>query len=65
MRRLLEIEISIGMLDDFSLRRLVMDTEEYILQSQKSLLNAHRMKNGAVSESGGDLAPWHESNQTN
>lgn len=37
---LLEIESSIGVLDVFSLRRLVMETQEYILHSEKSSLEA-------------------------
>jgi hypothetical protein len=35
LRRLSEIERAIGILDSISIRRMVIETQDYILQSQK------------------------------
>lgn len=44
LSRLLEIERAIGVLDAVSLRRLVMEAEEYVLQYEKSSLQVLQLK---------------------
>lgn len=44
LRRLLEIERAIGVLDALSVRRLVMETQEYVLQCEKNVLETLRLK---------------------
>ena len=40
LQRLSEIEDAIGVLDFVSIRRMIMDTEDYILQSQRESVKA-------------------------
>lgn len=44
LRRLIEIERAIGVLDAFSLRRLVMEAEEDILQWEKESVETFQRK---------------------
>lgn len=44
LRRLIEIERAIGVLDAFSLRRLVMEAEEDILQWEKEALETFQRR---------------------
>lgn len=42
LRRLSEIERAIGVLDSISIRKMLMETQDYILQSQKESTQAVR-----------------------
>ena len=43
LRRLSEIEQAIGVLDSISVRRMVMEAQDYILQSQKEAAQIVRL----------------------
>jgi hypothetical protein len=43
LRRLLEIERAVGVLDSLSIRKMLIETQDYILESQKDSLRTARM----------------------
>lgn len=43
LRRLSEIERAIGVLDSISIRKMLIDTQDYILLSQKNSLETARV----------------------
>lgn len=45
IRRLCEIEAAIGVLDSLSIRRMICETQDYILESQKKLIQGAGPKN--------------------
>lgn len=44
LNRLVEIECSIGALDALSLRKMVMETQQYVLESERASLDAIRLR---------------------
>lgn len=51
LRRLQEIERAIGVLDSFSIKRMLIDMQDHILESQKESLQTARVKETRVAES--------------
>lgn len=49
LRRLSEIERSIGVIDSLSIRRMVLETQDYILESQRESVEAYRPKQPRLS----------------
>jgi hypothetical protein len=45
LRRLSDIENAVGVLDSISIRRMIIETQEYILHSQKRSVEAIRLRN--------------------
>lgn len=44
LRRLSEIERAVGVFDSISIRRMLIETQDYILQAQKDAAQSARMK---------------------
>ena len=48
LERLIEIERAIGVKDPITLRRMVIDTQDYVLQMQKEYAEFLRPKQGPI-----------------
>lgn len=44
LNRLSDIEHAIGVVDSISIRRMIVETQEYVLQSQKQLVDTNRLR---------------------
>lgn len=51
LRRLSEIERAIGVLDSISIRKMLMETQDYILQSQKESTQTARLNDSRLAVS--------------
>ena len=52
LRRLCEIERAIGVSDSNSVREMVMEVQDFILQSQKDSVSAARLNSSRIALSG-------------
>lgn len=51
LRRLSEIERAVGVLDSISIRKMVIETQDYILESQKEAAQTARLKDPQITAS--------------